>query len=304
MNAPESAVAVNPDTQRGIYPKYNVSRVDGSDAPGERNHGHMHFVLDLDKLATDAHAKSAIVAYIESCEEEFPLLAEDLRGYVDRMQPVAFISVPEVTLPNGVVVPSFSVGQHLCSQSPDGTPWVEVSYHNARKACERAGTKLITELQALAIAHEIAQQDINWTGGKVGEGNIFIGIHKGNVGEVQPAAYISPDEEERRWHQLSNGECIYDFAGHCFTWVFDDVQGNADGIVDRVIAADSPSLTTAPFPSREKGTGWRPQAGANWSGSALIRGGCWHSGRHAGVFYLGYVWPDREFDNIGFRCTK
>lgn len=215
-----------------------------------------------------------------------------------------FITVPEVTLPNGTVLPSFQVSQTLCSRDPDGTPWVDINYHDARKACEQAGAHLITESQALAIAHDIASQDINWTGGKVGEGQVYQGLHKGTVSEAQGPAYESNDPEERRWHQLSNGQRIVDFAGNAYTWVFDDVQGDEAGIVAKAFAEDSPSITTAPFPSMEKGVGWLPDAGDDWSGSVLFRGGCWRSGCYAGVFRLDRDCTGGEWPAFGFRCTK
>lgn len=225
-----------------------------------------------------------------------------------------FITVPEVTLPNGVVVPSFKVGKYISSKGADGqvqvtvdgTPWVEINYHASREAAQSAGFKLLTETQALAIAHDIAQQDINWTSGTVGIGEIFMGLHRGIVDNAQPASYTSPHGWERRWHELSNGERIYDFAGNCYSWVFDDVQGDENGIVARAFTEDSPSLSIANgvAPSMEKGTGWRPSPGRDWSGNALFRGGCWCSADNAGVFGLSHDWPDSERDDVGFRCTK
>lgn len=306
MNAPETIAAE--DTQRGLYQKFDVIRTDGSDQIGRHNHGHRYFVLDLDKLATDAHAKAAIIAYAESCEDDYPLLAADLRGFTDRILPGAFVTVPETTLPCGTVVPAFQVSQYHATQRPDGTPWVDVNYHNARAAAERAGLALITELQWLAIAHNIAQQPINWTGGAVGEGKLFRGMRNGNVSEAQPHSYEPEDADERRWHELSNGERIYDMAGHVISWVFDDVQGDEAGLIahrfNRKNMRVSPSLTTAPAASMEKGVGWMPDAGADWSGYALCRGGFWRSGDSAGVFRLGYDWPGGEGGDVGLRCTK
>lgn len=167
-----------------------------------------------------------------------------------------------------------------------------------------AGLALITELQWLAIAHNIAQQPINWTGGAVGDGKLFQGMRNSNVDEAQPHSYEPEDADERRWHELSNGERIYDFAGHVFSWVFDDVQGDDKGLIAKAFTKDSPSLTTAPAASLEKGVGWMPNAGADWSGGALCRGGCWGSGGGAGVFRLGDGWPGGGRGDVGFRCTK
>lgn len=222
----------------------------------------------------------------------------------------AFTTVPETTLPDGSIVPAFKVGRYLCSRSADGraqviacaAPWVEINYRDAVQACRDAGFALITERQALALAWNIAQQAENWTGGKVGEGHLYQGLHKWSVNSAQPGTYESPDPDERRWFVLSNGERVFDVAGNAFTWIRDDVQGDADGLIARAFAADSISLQ-APYPSLEKGMGWRPGPGANWSGRALVRGGGWRSVRLAGAFYLSSGWPRSEWDRIGFRCT-
>jgi hypothetical protein len=50
--------------------------------------------------------------------------------------------------------------------------------------------------------------------------------------------------------------------------------------------------------------GWRPESGDDWSGFALIRGGFWVSNSFAGAFCLDNDWPDYEYGNVGFRCTK
>ncbi len=222
-----------------------------------------------------------------------------------------FITVPETTLPGGIVVPSFQVGQFACTQGEDGkaavsetdAPWVRINYHAAIKACEASGYKLITERQWLAIAYNAAMQDANWTKGKVGDGKLFRGLRKGNVGSAQPGNCQPEDAKERRWLTLSNGERICDLNGNVWQWVFDDVQGDEQGLPS-IIESDSISLTTAPYPSMEKGMGWRPDSRRDWSGGALVRGGAWRSGSDAGAFGLGSGWPGHGSGDVGFRCTK
>lgn len=295
--------------QLGLYGKFNISRTDGKDAPGGSHEHDQYFVLNL---TTDKHSIPAALSYIESCESEYPALAADLRALIAEkvLAESIYITVPQVTLPDGTVVESFRAAKYLSSRAAggyavstaEGMPWVRINYDDARKACLLSGATLILESQALAIAYDISQQDINWTGGKVGAGSIYQGLHLGNVEEAQ-AATFEPEESERRWHQLSNGERIYDFSGNAFTWVFDNVQGDIDGKNSK-IAADSISLTTAPFPSQEKGMGYRPDGARDWSGNALIRGGCWYSVSRAGVFLLNRGWHGNEDDSVGFRCTK
>jgi hypothetical protein len=293
----------------GLFQKFNVSRTDGRDAPGEKHHGAEYFVLDM----ADTFAIPALTAYAEACKHEYPVLSADLFRKASEKSLAAseFITVPEVTLPNGLVVPSFLCAKFLSSQGLNdtpislftGKPWVEINYQESRDAALRAGLNLITETQALAIAFNVSQQAINWTGGEVGNGALFQGLRNDNFDEAQPANVESEDETERRWFELSNGERIYDFAGNAYTWVFDDVQGDENGLTT-IINADSPSLTTAPFPSREKGMGWRPDGQRDWSGHALIRGGCWLSESYAGAFYLVGGWPGNRYGGVGFRCTK
>ena len=45
------------DTTRGLYRKFRIERVDGSDAPGGKHDGCQYFVLDLDH---DPHALPAL----------------------------------------------------------------------------------------------------------------------------------------------------------------------------------------------------------------------------------------------------
>jgi formylglycine-generating enzyme required for sulfatase activity len=223
-----------------------------------------------------------------------------------------FITIPEVTLPNGTIVPSFRVGQYVCTQGADGkaaitaegTPWVRINFDEAQAACIVAGYALITELQWLAIAYDASQQAGNWTKGQVGEGKLFRGIRRWNYQAAQPGNVQPADAKERRWLTLSNGERICDLNGNVYQWVFDDVQGDEQGLVARAFAADSPSLAIAPYFSMKKGMGWRPDAGTDWSGRALIRGGFRDSEAVAGAFDLYGDWPGYRYDNVGFRCTK
>jgi hypothetical protein len=222
-----------------------------------------------------------------------------------------FVSIPATTLPNGTVVPAFRVGRYLCSRgpdgkptiTPDGKPWVEISYHAGRQACADAGYALLTESQALALALQIASVDANWSEGKVGAGDLKQGLRNWTVRAAQPGTFTPSDPIEDRWFALPNGERICDAAGNAYAWIFDDVQGDAAGLVAKKFTKKSPSISTAPFPSLERGMGWYPKAGSEWSGDALLRGGCWLSGSSAGVFRLGGGWPDSEFDYVGFRCT-
>lgn len=59
----------------GLYRKYDVSRTDGRDDPGEKHDDCRYFVLDI---THDPNAAPALRAYAEACKKERPTLAEDL----------------------------------------------------------------------------------------------------------------------------------------------------------------------------------------------------------------------------------
>lgn len=64
------------DRNKGLYGKFNVERTDGSSKPGKKHHGCRYYILDLNH---DKHAAPALEAYAASCNQEYPLLARDLR---------------------------------------------------------------------------------------------------------------------------------------------------------------------------------------------------------------------------------
>lgn len=64
------------DQNRGLYHKFNIERTDGSSGPGGKHEHCEYFVLDL---THDKHAMAALAAYADSCGQEYPALAADLR---------------------------------------------------------------------------------------------------------------------------------------------------------------------------------------------------------------------------------
>ncbi len=223
------------------------------------------------------------------------------------------ITVPATRMPDGTLQPEFQVSQHLAAkgadgratQAPDQAPWVDISYFDAVEACKAIGRNLLAERRALAIAINIAGVGANWTGGAVGAGRLKQGLRKGGVRSAQPANYAPPDADEGRWFVLSNGARICDYAGNAYSWVFDDVQGDERGLVAKPFELSSPSMAAVDFCcARDKGAGWIPAVGRDWTGYALVRGGYWCSEDHAGVFDLGDGWPDNADGDVGFRYTN
>lgn len=220
-----------------------------------------------------------------------------------------FVTVPETTLPNGLVVPAFQVSQSHIAKDASGapvvnqelSPWVEIDFAGAKAQCEAMGGQLIRETQALALAWDVFNVAANWSGGTVGEGTLSMGLNDDYDLDDAPTGVY---EQQRRGFKLSTGETVFDVAGLVYSWVFDDVQGDEYGLIAKAFAEDSPSIANIPYPSMEKGMGWRPPAGADWSGDALVRSSRWRSGSDAGVFLLSSGWPGGECGYVGFRCTK
>ncbi|QKY11988.1 hypothetical protein [Janthinobacterium lividum] len=266
----------------------------------------------LAEAASDRHVLAALAAYAVSCEVESPSRADAIRDAVIAriLQNNCMVTVPG-TVVGGALVPAFRVGAFLCGQGafdtiqidPWTAPWTSISFLEAKRISVECGMALLTERQALAIASNIMHQPVNWTGGAVGHGRLYQGLHKGMCDGPQPGMRRSTCLFERRWHVLSNGEVIHDVSGNAYTWIFDDIQGNADGIVAGPFPTHSPTVERAeewPYPI---GAGDGPSAGADYSGEALIRGGHWFSGDVAGIFHLRAHEAERTEPEIGFRVT-
>jgi len=67
----------------GLYRKFEVTRTDGRSEVGEKHHNCAYFVIDMDH---DRFAAPALLAYANACEAEFPLLAQDLREAIARVE--------------------------------------------------------------------------------------------------------------------------------------------------------------------------------------------------------------------------
>lgn len=74
-----------PAEQQGVFRKFEVRRVDGSDKPGDKHHGCEYFVLDVNH---DPCAGAALAAYATAVEATHPVLAADMRSRY-QLQPAA-----------------------------------------------------------------------------------------------------------------------------------------------------------------------------------------------------------------------
>lgn len=72
----------------GLYQKYRVERVDGSDQPGGRHDGCRYFVLDL---THDPSARFAARIYAEDIEGARPRLSAELLDELARLGQVPMV---------------------------------------------------------------------------------------------------------------------------------------------------------------------------------------------------------------------
>jgi len=84
-----------PAQSRGLSAKFKVERLRPSSS-GVDHTGCRYFVLDI---THDPHALPAALAYANSCESEYPFLAEDIRSMVRGVAALAK-SVPATLTPS------------------------------------------------------------------------------------------------------------------------------------------------------------------------------------------------------------
>lgn len=75
MNQLPQRDKTKPAEQQGLFQKFNVTRTDGKDAPGQKHCGCEYFVLDA---THDIYAKAALTAYAAACAESHPDLSNDM----------------------------------------------------------------------------------------------------------------------------------------------------------------------------------------------------------------------------------
>lgn len=103
---------MDPAQKRGLEAKkFEVTRCDGSSAPGGKHADCNYFVLDL---THDAFAPAALEAYADACEAKYPLLAQEIREKLLKLDPPKATHC-EIAMVNG------PEGPHLAINSINGS---------------------------------------------------------------------------------------------------------------------------------------------------------------------------------------
>lgn len=128
------------------------------------------------------------------------------------------VVVPRTTLRDGTDVPSFKTSKYLCGRGEDGlivnhsltVPILKTCFRDADILCNHVGATVMTEDQREAIATNVIQQGINWRSGRAGSGRIYRNANGSADPDFETTYFYA--HGIRRWHELSNGERIFDFS--------------------------------------------------------------------------------------------
>jgi DNA-directed RNA polymerase subunit H (RpoH/RPB5) len=126
-----------------------------------------------------------------------------------------------------------NVGTIATSQAAS-PPWVTINQANAAAKCAALGSKydLISNTEWMAIAYNVESVGVNWSGGSVGQGQLFRGHTDNNPANTLDVTNINnpyigtgdvatlpAGKEQKRTFTLTNGEEIWDFSGNLWEWV-------------------------------------------------------------------------------------
>lgn len=217
----------------------------------------------------------------------------------------------------------------LPTSQPAGSPWTSITQTGAKNRCEAlgAGYHLLTMPEAQTISRNIENNAWNWTGGAVGSGGLWRGHTDGDPNASQVADTTGdPDDDpyvgtgnttpsiERRVHQLSSGQYLWDWSGNLFEWVdMTCTAGAGSGYWyssawvewSDTNLSDYEKVRAGPAGAYTSTHNTGKYYGCTSTGNAVLRGGYWANGANAGVFAFGaYNDPLLVYDAFGFRCAR
>ena len=214
--------------------------------------------------------------------------------------------------------------------TPNGTPWASVTQISAKTYCEALGQgyHLVTLREALTISRNIENNAWNWTGGSVGSGGMWRGNSDSSpdaslaadvTGDPDDDPYVGTGDSspsiEKRVHQLSTGQYIWDWSGNVWEWVDMTCTAGA-GAGYWYNPAPLVEWTDTNLSDYEKPRAGPAGAytsthnagiyeGCSTTGNAAFRGGNMGNGAYAGVFALSVNnAPAFSEMDIGFRCGR
>ena len=218
----------------------------------------------------------------------------------------------------------------LPTSQPSGSPWVSITQTESKNRCEALGPgyHLLTMAEAQTISRNIEAIGWNWDSGSVGTGGMWRG-HTDNAPANSLAADVTgdPDDDyyigtgqsgtsiERRVHQLSSGQYLWDWSGNVWEWVdMTCTAGTGAGYWynsgswiewDNANLSDYEKGRAGPAGAYTATQNAGRYYGCTATGNAVFRGGNWSDGALAGVFaFYAVNAPSNSYTNIGFRCGR
>ena len=214
--------------------------------------------------------------------------------------------------------------------TPSGSPWVSITQTESKNRCEALGPgyHLLTMAEAQTISRNIEAIGWNWDSGSVGTGGMWRG-HTDNAPANSLAADVTgdPDDDyyigtgqsgtsiERRVHQLSSGQYLWDWSGNVWEWVDMTCTAgtgagywyNSGGWIewDNANLSDYEKGRAGPAGAYTATQNAGRYYGCTATGNAVFRGGYWGDGASAGVFaFNARNAPSLSVTAIGFRCGR
>lgn len=222
-------------------------------------------------------------------------------------------------------------GDKAVSQAA-GKPWMDITHQEAILACQKNGEgyDLIDNHTWTLLARDIASNKVNWDKENPYNGSLNIG-HSDAIPDEALEASIKDEEScylkkercdlahwklQRRTHQLSSGEVIWDFAGNAAEWIKDTNEKKQIEAPQKYVSlVDVKDQRYQNFGPKEQcetpqvefnycglGYYWTHDVGRNGIG----RSGYWkHKAPFmTGIFSLGVdVILEKRYDFMGFRCV-
>lgn len=216
------------------------------------------------------------------------------------------------------------------TSQPSGTPWVSINQILAKTKCTALGPgyHLLTTEEAQTISRNIENLGWNWTGGSVGSGGMWRGhtdsapasILEADIsGDPDDDPYVGTGETspaiERRIHQLSSGQYIWDWSGNvwelldmtCSSGTGTGFWDNTDGWLewDAAGLSDHEKVRSGPAGAYTSTQNAGRYYGCVADGNAARRGGAYNSTTYAGPFAHNMNYgPSYSDTGNGFRCGR
>ena len=216
----------------------------------------------------------------------------------------------------------------LATSTAAGLPWTIISWYGAKDACQRVGTHMINGGEWMTIARNIEANPNNNLNGS-GSMELATGHSDNNPSTLLAAStdddpYYGTDgtssgsysagvagKSQKRTHQLSNGNIIWDLAGNANEYTDSQcdshyLSGPSASLNEwSVYSVYSPKAYAGPLTSIGTANGAGYYTWCDVTGNVVIRGGGYDSGLGAGIFteWSEGTGPNLQGTDYGFRCT-